>query len=71
MFELDTSYRVRVRLKAKISPESRPRQGCTRSGGDEKTARGRFWGRFAAFWRVLGVFFAPRDEKPKTPSPGN
>lgn len=52
----DMDDRVRVRLKAKISPESRPRPGCSRRGGDEKTGRGRpgpFWRRFGRFFGFL------------------
>lgn len=76
MFEPDTSDRVRVRLKAKISPESRPDLERSRRGGDERQRGGGFGAvlpRFGAFWAIFPRFWRkienplPRELNPRLP----
>lgn len=70
MLAPDASDRVRVRLRAKISPEARSRPGCASGRVGEKTRRGRAGGFLAAFWRFLGVFSRPGGKSRKPPPPG-
>ena len=50
-----------------FQPTDLPARGARVGRG---AARGRFWGRFAAFWRVLGDFFAFLAKSQKPPPPG-
>lgn len=72
----DADDRVRVRLKAKISPDRPTSVNVLRRGGDEKTRRGgsgvvlaRF-GRFFAFFEAAGQKVEnplPRELNPRLP----
>lgn len=70
VFEPDARYRVRVRLPRIISAETRslPRDATPR--GDEKTRRGRRWGRSGAFWAFFRVFSRSGTKSRKPPLPG-
>ena len=67
----DADDRVRVRLKAKISPDrpTRPRD-ATLMGG-RKDSAGAVLGPFCRVLARFGRFFRDFGEKSKTPSPGN